>query len=76
VTCFNVELKQFLALFRIAWVCQQQLSILVYTYTPIIRSYRHHKINNNFESCLQSKACSCCGWWYRHIGFGAVPHSL
>jgi len=30
VTCFNVELEQFLAWFRIAQVCQLQLGILVW----------------------------------------------
>jgi len=31
VTCFHVELEQFLAWFRDAPVCQRQLGILVYT---------------------------------------------
>jgi len=30
VTCFNVELEQFLAWFRIARICQLQLGILVW----------------------------------------------
>jgi len=30
-TCYNFELEEFLAWFRIARVCQRQLDILVYT---------------------------------------------
>jgi len=44
-TCFHVELEQFLACFRVARVCQQQLGFLVETVPATLWYRRRSSLN-------------------------------